>query len=197
MGLDMYMFKVDRLNDEELNVVRGKNLDKVSFDQYVFLQKEGYERYPELYGDLADFAREVGVQREIVNTEDCFKKYGITEDDVYGVHHAPNSLTLHTQKGEIVLNEEELASFTEVKDIEVYVFKCERVAYWRKYYELDSFISDNLEYGVENCGYHLIDSDLKKEVKRFLKMKNPESFQGNLDIKLLEDDSNIFYYAWW
>lgn len=201
MGLDMWLFKIERLNDKEVAELAEKHIDEISQAGCNYIEKNAFEEYLDMYTDLEAFVRRVKVKREVFDYEACFKTHGISKDDTpFGSFQSPISIGWTFRSGaKVEINREEYESYLHTEDDEVYVFKSEDVAYWRKYYELDDFFRERRV--VENCGYYLLEEEEKKDLKKFLKKHNPEewkSHDSNYDIALLDDETaNIFYYAWW
>ena len=192
----MYLFKVNKLTEKE-----GKELHKARKDdvykKYHCIDKESFDRELGMYGELKPYVRPITVITTFFNYEQCLKDYNINKDDILFRSQGGETISWHLKDNkEVVLTKEEYSKYLFDSEQEVYVFKCENVAYWRKYYDLADFFDER--HDVENCGYYLLHEEEKKELKEYLKKHDPDSFKDNLDIKLLGSrKANLFYHAWW
>ena len=197
MGLDMYLFKITKLNDKEIANVSHKHIDEIKKD-YHYFELESYNKYSELYNDLEGLISKIPVKRTIFEHKRCYAEHNISEsDDLMCRTQSPAGLELSFRSGaKIKLNREELKSYLKTKDDEVYIYKSEDVAYWRKDYDLQNFFYNRMN--IENCGYHLLSEETKQELKNYLLKYQPDDFNDYPKLEWLDDeDVDIFYYEWW
>lgn len=196
MGLDMYLFKVERLSGKEHKELHKARKDDV-YKNYHCIDKEDFDRESDMYGDLKPYVRPITVITTFFNYEQCLKDYNINKDDILFRSQGNGTIGWHlTDNTEITLTEEQYSKYLYDEEQEVYVFKCEQAAYWRKYYDLADFF--DTKHNVENCGYYLLSYDEKQELKEYLRKHDPDSFKNNLNIRLLNSTkANLFYHAWW
>ena len=69
------------------------------------------------------------------------------------------------------------------------VFRKERVAYWRKDYEVEDFFMEKHEDGIENTGYYILDLETIMEFNSYFPRKLPEEEPS--------EDSALFYWEWY
>ena len=196
MGLDMYLFKVGKLTEKEGKEIHKARKDEV-YKRYHCIDKESFDREHSMYGDLMPYVRPITVIATLFNCEQCFKDYNINKDDILFRSQMNDEISWHLEnKTVITLKGEQYSKYLYDAEQEVYVFKCEEVAYWRKDYNLNDFFSNIFE--VENCGYYKLSNENKQELKAYIRRCQPEDVKNNLDIKLLSSKtSNLFYHAWW
>ena len=65
-----------------------------------------------------------------------------------------------------------------------YAVELQRVAYWRKDYDLEDRIYEQLDREIENCGYYLVTNKDLEELDL-------------LDIIDCEPNDDIFYHEWY
>lgn len=239
MGLDMYMFRVSKLSEQEALELIGVHTDKIS-GQYHYVHKSDFDDDPEPYSDLIPFLTQVPAVTTAFNYQKCFEHYGINchgdccditamfegdvdiaenVDKVVGSHFGPNGAGWSFASGKsIELTRDEYDSYLYDTAVDLYIWKSEDVAYWRKFYDLDEFLQqlriacrakrivdeegrvpevDEVKSWVtENCGYYQLSHEEKQAIKIFL-ADNEAPYSANCKDGFLDDDSAIMYHAWW
>ena len=221
MGLDMYMYRIKRLSDEEIahiNETRGSGI----YRRWAFVDKEEFDSNPEFREDLIPFLREAKIIRMLFDEERLFKDYNVEPDDEIAFSYGGcNGFGWTFMSGkQITISEEEYSNYSYEALTDVYVFDREEVAYWRKYDELLEFITnarivarskEMMDRGIaptpkdyeswltKNCGYYLLSKEEKAAIKEFLLSENLDSRSDEdyCDEAFWENDDDIFFEAWW
>ena len=196
MGLDMYLFKVGKLTEKESKEIHKMKKDEV-YKKYHCIDKASFDSEPAMYEDLKPYAKLITVITTFFDCEKCLKDYNIDKNKILFRSQMNDEISWHLEdKTVVTLKGEQYSQYLYDAEQEVYVFKCEEVAYWRKDYDLENFFSNTFE--IENCGYYKLSNEIKQELKAYIRKHQPEDFKNNLDIKLLTSKtSNLFYHAWW
>lgn len=217
MGLDMYMRRVEKLNDKEVAFFKGIRTD--DFDFYnagvCYIPKLDFDDDAEMMSDLLPYVTEVPVIETLFNYEQCLKDHGIDLfDERVGSYSGPNGVGFSFQSGKrIDLTDKEYNLYLFEKEVPVCMWKMEEIDYWRKYHELIDFIeSVHIKHKtnqymlqkkkmpdektirswcIQNCGYYELNHDEKAEIKKFL-MANGDEVRPYWDSK-----EPVFFHAWW
>jgi hypothetical protein len=177
MGLDMYMFRVRKLTDEEAAVIVGKRTNEIS-KFYSFICKDDFDSDPEPLADLLPYITQITAVDNAFDYNQCFIDHGINcryidedhdmvspeilekFDRVVGSWCGPEGAGWSFASGaRIEINKEEYDAYLYDRVVELYVWKSEDVGYWRKFYELDDFLQQirvqerSKKYVEEKCCY--------------------------------------------
>lgn len=77
-----------------------------------------------------------------------------------------------------------------VNRVEVHnAFRKERVAYWRKDYEVEDFFMEKHDDGIENTGYYILDLETILEFNSYFPQELPEEEPS--------ETSALFYWEWY
>ena len=79
MGLDMYVYKVDKLNEDEVLKLIGARTCDIR-ETYHYIDKETFDADPDMYGDLIPYISEVPVIDIAFDYKRCFADHGIDAD---------------------------------------------------------------------------------------------------------------------
>lgn len=193
MGLDMYMYRAKKLNEAEVKSLIGKHAQKIAEESdYTYFTKNEVLDDPEL-AELMPMLTTVTMKNTFINMEKIRKDNEIPEDAyIAGSSYSNkgNSYSFRNDSGfhkEVSLPEDVLQTYLFDADEEYLVCHMEEVAYWRKEYDVQDFIHENIEADILNCGYYEVSQEL---LDRLYDM-------GEVEELYCEDDEKIFYHEWY
>lgn len=216
----MYMRKINKLNESEIQFFKGANIYKLNDfpPNCNFMNKDDFDSEVDMYSDLLPYVTEIPVIDAFFDEKRCWKEHDVAEHDVV-IGYFQNSTTIEysfDSGKRISLSMDEYDQYVYEKEASIYVWKDEEVDYWRKYYELNDFIAETRMtckceefenehdreptekekqfFAIENCGYYELSKEEKEQIRNFL-IRN-----GSDDAKKdywNEEDAHIFYHAWW
>ena len=223
MGLDMYMFHVERLNDEEVLSLHGKHTQDID-RKYTYISKEDFDADPDMYSDLIPFVSQISVKTRSFDWRRCWKANGVAEDDDVCASMFGGGIARYTFNSgkSIELSHEEYEDYCYDHETMIYAWKSKQVAYWRKYYDLDEYLQqirikcraeamkadgqtpkkeDIATWQTENCGYYLLSFKEKQLLGEFLKKNAEEMHCDDYEPEwfnfINDQEVPIFYHAWW
>ena len=224
MGLDMYVYQIEKLKEEEISPLVGIPMGNIS-NEYHYIDKETVDEDPEMYSDLIPFVSEIPVIAMAFNHKACFADNNIEEgDSVCGSFYNNSRVGWSFASGaKIDISREEYEKYLFEVETLVYVFKSKEVAYWRKFYDLDEFLEaariisrtkryveehgcppgeNEVKYWkTENCGYYMLSPEEKQSLDAYLSNFEEDDYLGHYHStwsKLIKDpESVLMYHAWW
>lgn len=189
MGLDQYIYRVKKPSLEKRmytsDEIRNLGLSSV-------LVRE-VERYEDLFAQLLPYAVKRDISSEFIDTKKIIDDYNLPKNSHIGMIGDGNmTLCGHDSDGNYISH---TISVTEIKEkytvTEVnpgYIWEEIEEKYWRKHYDLQDWIYNNIE-GVDNTGYYMLDAEiiraLNKKFGEHIKPKDPTS------------RSALFYWEWY
>lgn len=192
MGLDAYIFRIERPTEEELKKLSDLSLSEINDLGYNYIEAEAFERNLDLYQSVIWHARRITAKNKGFNQGDCFKAHGIDITQPYRSHKAGEGMVVFLKTKTITLTKEDIEPYTYWEDCDIYVFKLETLAYWKNDFEINDFFM--LRTDIDNCGYYSLEPEDREELKKFLQKRGEEDF----DTSVLDNyDMDLFYYAWW
>lgn len=193
MGLDMYMYRAKKLNEAEVKSLTGKHAQKIAEESdYTYFTKNEVLDDTELT-ELMPMLTTVTMKNTFINMEKIRKDNEIPEDArITGSSYSRegDSYIFRNDSGfdkRVTLSQEELQTYLFDADEEYLVCHMEEVAYWRKAYDVQDFIHENIEAPILNCGYYEVSREL---LDRLYDM-------GEVEELYCEDDEKIFYHEWY
>lgn len=223
MGLDMYMYKIEKLTEDEASLLVGLSTRDIA-PRYHYIDKDTFDEWPDMYSDLIPFICEIPVIATMFNQKACFEAHGISErDELCGSFYSHDRAGWSFASGaKIEIDRAEYESYFYEQEVLIYVFKSKEVAYWRKAYDLDDFLQNAriicrtrqmieeegrvptdkeiLSWKTENCGYYMLCPDEKTVLRAYIEEHEDEDEGGYaLEWDQLLDDENsvLMYHAWW
>jgi hypothetical protein len=224
MGLDMYMYKIEKLTEEEAAVLDGLAIRDIE-TKYRCIDKLAFDSNPDKYGDLIPFIREIHAIDSIFDEAACFKAHGINyyHDEVCGGYQDYDTISwIFSSGSKVEIDRAEYDSYCHEQEIVVYVFKSKNVAYWRKFYELDDFLQrerivyrtnriiqeegrsptdgEIMSWRTENCGYYMLSVEEKYALSQYLETnigEHEDQYHFSWDSLLHDENSVLMYLAWW
>ena len=196
MGLDMFVFRVTELSEEEQREVEkmtygelcDSDYDRVDADEneslvkqikpYLFFVKKPVDR---IHFDL--LKKVCGIPEDARWCWSASGTFGFrreNDDKAYEVNY--NELTPEQKK-----------QVTPTDTITYAIYKREDLLYWRKAYDLRDKIREACDVEVENCGSYPLNDKMREVIKAALKE------EGREDIPDLTstDDSVVCYHEWY
>jgi hypothetical protein len=213
MGLDMYMFHINKPSDDEAAEQIGKHTSEVC-KLYNYIDKETFDADPAMFIDLLPFVQQITVIESIFNQERCFRDHGVDIlAELTARYSSMNGAAWFFADGtKLEISQSECESYIEDVPIEVYIWKSQEVAYWRKADDLNDYIQvvraltrtkkmrdegkepteeDLRSWETANCGYYLLSPEEKAAIKKYLEDMDEELFYG------IDNNASIVYHAWW
>ena len=216
MGLDMFLFRIQKINENEKKQLIGKTVEGLEEEGYSVFHTDEVPK--SLYREIKPWLTPFTAGVKALNYDKIKKEHKIPEeaycigtgygDGKYRIHFEKS--TLETDKAEDAEAEEPLENlehykveipievmdekYTMLKTETVNVAKMKEVGYWRKNYELAESITDSaFEEGVavENCGYYPMTDSMWNDVKRLDRKTYDEAYEENTDEYI------IAYHEWY
>ena len=78
--------------------------------------------------------------------------------------------------------------YTKTDTLPHYIWKQEEVKYWRKHYDLQDWIYENID-SVDNTAYCLLNADLIEDIN--------DAFNEDIPVEEPTDESALFYWEWY
>lgn len=173
MGLDMYLYRVSRVTEEQKakfieNMGEWYDEDEDCF--VISIMKN--ELNEKMYSDLIPYLEEVTVTREYFDFDRIKEDNNIPEDAELTGRNFSSPLRLWFRDNddnqyEVTIDNEE--QYVYKKDETVYIAYVEEIDYWRKGYGLQREIHEHLNNEVENCGYYRLDYEFAKSISDTVK----------------------------
>ena len=212
MGLDQWLYQIQRLTKEEAIALEGKHYNEISEDDSLLLfraneSEEGdFDEIKSIFGYLT----KVKLISSLVHIEDLYKDKGVPEGySVIGSSYRNGnthvSFVKHPEDGseyeysklpivEIDVTDEEYNkySYEEVEDY--YVCKKEEIYYWRKNYELQYKLYESAEENgdqILNCGWHKCNEEMIMDIQDAI------SQEDNMRLVLNLPESEAYVYHEW
>ena len=216
MGLDMYLYRVDKVTENEIKLLAGQHINDVGEGFNCRTKTEFDERASEM-DELLPFVTKIKMKAPIMDTERFFDDFDIDpSDEVVGVFSCFESQEMMFASGKkISVSRKELLSYYDDREVDVYIWKQEKVAYWRNAHDLDMAFrqarmtdrlieiantgqkpseEDAAEWQVENCAFNHMSMGERAEVNEFLQATDDEYADEDF---WLDQNQNLFYVAWW
>ena len=198
MGLDMYIYKMSKLTDEEVKQIEGKKFDDIiqKNTNYAFIPRADKEcdmgsektllsilkptTILDDYIDMEKLKKETKVPKTAFLTGRCISKNGGTFIFRWG--------KTRRRSKEINLKFSELVNFVISKPVNVLVCKKQEVQYYRKHYDLQEALYEISSVPIENVSYIAMTDEMIEAVYRFDdEFKMPEMNEGDM----------LAYYEWY
>ena len=212
MGLDMYIYKMRKMTDEEIGWLSVPN---VTFDA---IEKAGYMCVTAIDEEQFDLIRrpfEMGQIHKMTaiverTNESLIKKdhripvrasrvgLVITGDQTTFTYAWYAARVNERKSKAVTLSRKELDDkYTHHNPEEVYVAKTYLVDYWRKYYNLQDFIYETLDERVHNCGYYPLTDVMIDSIYDFI--EEDDLYFGEKHGKPVYDPEEeiLLYHEWY
>lgn len=193
MGLDMYAFNMRNVNEEEKKRFLADPENQPE-DIFVFYLENRSPEEMATIEDLIPYSTKLVVPVRKIDIKKIMTVHNIPESsDAWIARRSPEEIEFafsHEVMGDplyITHSIDEIEEkFLLTSDEEVMICHVEKVAYWRKQYDLQNMIYDLYDKNICNCGYHLANKDMIDAMN---------SFGANLPE--LQEGEAIFYHEWY
>ena len=208
MGLDMYLYRINKLNDHDVHLAEELPYEKLTSELYHFCTQVLDEKDDDQSDDnqlIAPILPWVTVVRkdiEYIDWDKLKEICKIPEDaKTGGSHYGPGDYRCYKfyKDGKSYdavwsdLTDEQKKAATVVENHRVAVWRQSEVAYWRKAYELQTALHDACDEVILNCGYYPLNDAMRK----VLQTKDPEDEKlDELDLEST-NDSVVVYHEWY
>lgn len=187
MGLDQFLYKVKRMEENEAQKLNSTHIDTFPRNVWSFfsedIEKEANEG---MFRDLLPFMRKVEAITSVYDIAKMKADNDIPQDArIFGRGFYDDRCEFNFVWGKACDKQSKLIVFSKGeyikhKIVDVYVCYAQEVYYWRKNYQVQETIYDYYDREIENCGYYLMDEEFLAELV-------PE----------LEDYEDIMYHEWY
>lgn len=220
MGLDQWLFRIQRLTKEEAIALEGKHYNEISEDDSLLLfranEYSAEERDFDEIKSIFEYLTKVKLISSLVHIEDLYRDKGVPEGySVIGSSYRNGnthvSFVKYPEDGsdyeysklpkmEIDVTDEEYNkySYEEVEDY--YVCKIEEIYYWRKNYELQDKLYEAAEENgdqILNCGWHKCNEEMIMDIQDAISQEdNMRLVNMRLVLNLPESEAYV-YHEWY
>lgn len=191
MGLDMYAYRFIKPSLED----RVYERDELFEMGYGYFKPGATEDKPELLEDILPYTQQLKINLQLIDLEKLQKHYGFDELPQVAMISSEEQIYRGERAGEpysITIKRQDLIDhFVYSSVMECVVFKYEKVAYWRKEYDVQDFFQESIG-PIRNTGYRLIPVEVQHEYNR--------RFGDEMD-RLPEEEATdrtaIVYWEWY
>lgn len=197
MGLDMYCYRVSRLNEKDLETIKNlqyeSEYDKYGFSLFNRPSEHDIDGISQL-SDLSPYVNTVMVKEEFIDLSKMKTDFDIPDDaDIVGESYGDKygfifSNNLGFRVG-LEFTDEEFKRYIYEEEVECYVCKMDEVAYWRKNYDLQNEMHRLSNSDILNCGYYILNEDMYEAMIRDGGLDSSENFE--------DENSALFYHEWY
>ena len=189
MGLDQYVYKISKIGLEKRTYtsaeIRELGLSCVMVDEA--------NEYKQLYAELIPYTIKRDVSAEFLDMEKIIADYNLPSNSSVGMmSYDKITLSGKNENGEYIrqdITRDEIENkYTITKINPYYIWKEKQVAYWRKHYDLQDWIYDELG-DVDNTGYYMLNADVIKALN--------DAFDEDVPVMEPTKDSALFYWEWY
>lgn len=206
MGLDMYLFKVTRLAEEDFKIVDDPNFNASEDDNGITeieLSTPGDERQG--MEDVMPYLHIVEKPCEFWDHDKLKEYFKVPADahlawsSICGGHYEwcfrlKEDKTSEPKEYKVSnkdIPENDLKKVLVTHMVKYGYCKAEEIAYWRKDYDLQRRLYDAYPGTIENCGYHKLNDAMISAIMKY----------GNRDLSraemMEEDNAAVFYHEWY
>lgn len=185
MGLDMYVYRVEKPGLDTTRVFDEDELDNIVLN-------ENDINNP-MYSELLPYCDKVRVIRHYYDFDKIKAEYGLSGVHISGIIGGTtlfSGMKADGQKIEISKSDKEINEEYTVNREEVcYVSSCSEVHYWRKEYDISHWFYEHIGR-VENTGYYILNKEL-------LLAFNKAFPEDTLPVREPDEESAYFYWEWY
>ena len=190
MGLDQFVVKVKKplLNKRQYT---SKELSSHGLN---YVSVSNFESKISLYEELLPYVSKTNVECEFYDVDKMIADYNLPNDSYIWCRWGNGNIIMRgsTYKGERVdchfSNAEVKEKYIYTKIEPYYCWEEEEVQYWRKNYDLQDWMYENID-GVNNCGYSVLDLDAISEIN--------DLFDADLPAVKPTEARALFYHEWY
>lgn len=180
MGLDQWIYKISKIEDNVMNDIKGMNEKEVcrKYGNDISVWKID-ERLEELVEPIKDILQKTEIIFTEYNMEKIYKELGI--DDTWHMGYWSSvghgiDMRFYPERKETDVGALEPKEFhisaEDEKDYlidvphEAYLLRKEEIAYYRKNYDIQEDMYDKCDFEIENCGYYPLNADMKAALRK-------------------------------
>ena len=191
MGLDMWIFGIKDVSNENI----PDEMDSSCYEDNGYQVIDICTSYEEELRDLLPYSVTKNVKSMLINMDKLKKDYNIPQEAsvwLWGSDGVIGFQCGEDYNKQITVSDGEMEKYYEQVLLQSLIFKCDELAYWRKYYDLQDLIHNEYCGEIYNCGYHKLDNELLKTINKFLE-KNKQDTQS------INDDGYVakMYHEWY
>ena len=202
MGLDMYVYRISGLTDEEKKEVEEMSYDDLCAEDFTVFDWD--EEHEHRMSPIKDFLTIVKKPVENIHFDLVKKVFDIPKAAEYsGFGSGPEGRFIYftdDNEHKTYTVEYDKATSEQRKQVTVTdmmtfaVFHSYELIYWRKAYDLQDKLHEACDVYIENCGYYPLNDKMRQAIKDSLEKEGRES-----EIELLEpvEGSAICYHEWY
>ena len=189
MGLDQYIYRIKKLELSE-RLYTSEELGAMDLNKIVV---EDFENHKELYGQLEPYAVKRDVLCKLYDIEKMIADYNLPGNS-HIWRYCGNEITIsgydaNNQRIDQTISYDEInRKYTKTEIIPYYLFSTEEVCYWRKHYDLQDWVYENID-NVDNTAYCILDTGLIQDLN--------EIFDADIPVEEPTDESALFYWEWY
>lgn len=189
MGLDQYVYKVSKIGLEKRTYTSAE-LRELGLN---FISADIVKENECLYYQLLPYTIKRDISVEFIDTDKIIADYHLPSNSSVGMmSYDKITLSGKNENGEYIrqdITRDEIENkYTITKINPYYIWKEKQVAYWRKHYDLQDWIYDELG-DVDNTGYYMLNADVIKSLNW--------TFAEDLPVMEPTKDSALFYWEWY
>lgn len=189
MGLDMSVYKVSKIGLEK----RTYSTSELRELGLSFVSADDVKENENLYYQLLPYTIKRDVSAEFFNMEKIIADYNLPSNSHVGMmSYDKITVSGKNENGEYVsqdiTRDEIVKKYTITKVNPYYIWKDKQVAYWRKHYDLQDWIYDELG-DVDNTGYYILNTDVINALN--------DAFDEDVPVMEPTKDSALFYWEWY
>ena len=209
MGLDMHLFAISKLTDNELKKYHNHPIELLDDTNISVIRKETIEDEEEA---MIEGIKSCLSEATVIDSLIDIKKIKIDNDipdDAYISGQCYSfeftEYIFRNDKGfrkEVKLPNDELYDkYVIHPESDVYLFHKHEVHYWRKYYNLQNLIHEMIEEDnntdVMNCGYYPLTDEQIEQINDFLAQHPYEDGTHDEVFDRNTEDETIVYWEWY
>lgn len=213
MGLDMYIYKFNKIDKKEINKYRGCNSAEIPYRNFT---NTAIAEEPYLYEDLKLFLHPIQIMFNIFDVEKCCIDHGCDLSKICGMSFGATLKYSFSDGKSLELSKEEFDSYCHDSLRDAFLFSREEVCYWRKEYDLQDIIHeahekkkqayfdkkgitpDVTDVVIQNCGYYALTRSERSKIVKYLRKVDESEYKEYIDA--LTDYDNypkLFYFEWY
>ena len=191
MGLDMYLFRLTRLNLKEREMLEGKDAETIrglGYSVFLEIKNKKYKYAKDFLSPIASSVRMIDfkkIKADFEIPDDAnrqFASYGSAETTFeYGNESG-------FEKTVKIPNSEMESKYTYAEPMTVYVWKEEEVAYWRKNWDLREKLTRVTKKNIKNMGYYPLTDRQVSVIERISGKKIPRA---------RDEGETVAYFEWY
>ena len=177
MGLDSYVYKIKKIAKE----IDIETLEQLKRSGYGYVTKDS-----SLTRQLETYATEITLPIDEIDIDKIIKDYDLGK--ITGRSIVNKRYTFTGVKNSVTFDDDnKIDKYLIETPKQFLIFKSEDVAYWRKDYNISSYIQEH--YPNENTEYVEIELGDLETIKEY--------FDSELNVPSLDEGEGLFYWEWY